>query len=306
MFFDPKSLDFDSFEFLTFASPERRCLYSLNPVGLIGRMERAWIGTFEDYSKSRAAALDEHDAKAIDQYHDNLRTIEQHIGTLTRQIEKLKFKLNLLEPFDESLGAPNPFRAPLVVDISCAPRGHLLAMLNYLARCQLADFQQVALAYSLVTDQAASEDAYSYGMQDVAVVPGFYGQMRLKHDLLILALGFEGNRAFSLYRRLAPNKTYLIVGDTQDEERPFYLQRSRINNHALITIYGNTVVQMPSRDPFEFARHFRQFLIREIEPISKSFNVYFSCLGTKLQALGAFLALQSHPYVQVELSAPRR
>lgn len=306
MFTDAKGLQLDGYELLVFGSPEPRCLHGLGSIPQLGRLERAWIVTFADYDEGQPKDLCREDISVIKQYHDHIAILENHLAAHTSRINTIALRLSALQPLDDQLGSPNPFELPLVVDISCAPRGHLLALLNYLARCQRADSQAISIMYSLVNRQAVSEDAYSYGMQDVAVVPGFYGQIRLKHDLLILVLGFEGNRAFSLYKRLAPNKTFLIMGETNDDDRLFYKERAHLNNHGLIHISGNELREMPSRDPYAFARELRKLLQMEIEPLAERFNVYFSCLGTKLQTLGAFLALQSHPYVQVIDSLPTR
>jgi len=306
MFTEAQDLQLDAYELLVFGSPEPRCLHGLGSISELGRLERAWLVTFADYDGGQPTDLCREDISAIRQYHDHIVALEKQLNEHTSRINKIGRRLNVLQPFDDNLGPVSPFELPVVVDISCAPRGHLLALLDYLARCQQATRQSVSIMYSLVSRQSVSEDAYSYGMQDVSVVPGFYGQIRLRHDLLILVLGFEGNRAFSLYKRLAPNKTFLIMGVTNDADRLFYRERAHLNNHGLIHIYGNDLREMPSRDPYAFATELNNFLRAEIEPLAERFNIYFSCLGTKLQTLGAFLALQSHPYVQVIDSIPTR
>jgi hypothetical protein len=61
---------------------------------------------------------------------------------------------------------------------------------------------------------------------------------------------------------------------------------------------------MPSRDPEAFSRSLLDRL-NVIDP-GDEFNVYFSCLGTKAQVVGAFLALRYHPRVQVLDALPTR
>jgi hypothetical protein len=304
--FSESSVKLDRYELLLFASPEERCLYGLNNITHDAKLCRAWlIGFDDDYSSNNAESHGTAN-KAIGLYQQNRQELETELLKHTSQLTRLNMRLNVLEPFEDVFGTDNPFRAPLVVDISCAPRGHLLALLKCLAQCQRTSEQHVVLIYSLVKRQAATEDFYSYGMQDVVVVPGYPGQIRLKHDLLILALGFEGNRAFSLYRRLAPNMTFLIVGETGEPDAMFYREQALTNNHGLIHIYGNQLLTMPSRDPYAFCSQFARFLAEKIKPLSEKFNVYFSCLGTKLQTVGAFLALTNHPYVQVVDSLPTK
>ena len=103
-----------------------------------------------------------------------------------------------------------------------------------------------------------------------------------------------------------PNKTVLILGDSGDDERSFYLEQARANNHGLLHIHGNREYIMPSRDPIDFARTLRKFIDEEVKPLEDRYNIYFSCLGTKAQTVGAFLTLQSYPSIQVLDSLPSR
>ncbi len=304
--FSLPAIELENYELLVFASPEPRCLHGLKTIPTIGTLQRAWIIEFSDYNQNQPADSSQIDIEVFKKYHQNLATLHEVIGSYTPNIVPLTYRLNLLEPFDDQLGSPSPFNHPLVVDISCAPRGHLLALLNYLARCQSTTHQRIVMMYSIVQRQAEEEESYSFGMQDVAVVPGFNGRIRLKHDLLIIVLGFEGNRAFSLYRRLDPNKTYLILGDSSGPDRDFYIERAKKNNHSLLHSHGNKSRFMSSRDPRLFAFEFGKFLREEIQPLVDRYNVYFSCLGTKTQTVGAFLAIQSHPYIQVVDALPTK
>jgi hypothetical protein len=265
-----------------------------------------WVSEFSDYDREQPTDLSHADSLAITKYKENRNAIKGWMQDNAPRVEMVQCCLDLPAPFETLLGAPTPFRAPLVVDISCAPRGRLLALLRYLAKCQEHSGQRVSLMYSLVKRQAPSEEAFSYGMQDVRVVPGFAGQVRLKKDLLIIVLGFEGNRAFSLHRRLMPNKTILILGDSGDSERDFFLRQARANNHALLNTHGKEIHVMASRDPIRFAQEFEEVLKTRIEPVIDKFNIYVCCLGTKLQAVGAYLALRKYPYVQVVDALPSR
>ena len=302
--FTSRQIELENYELIVFASPEPRCLYGLKTLPLIGNLRRAWIVEFTDYNQKQPPDSSQIDRDTFQQYHRNLSKLVEVISALTSNIEHLSYRLNLLEPFDYQLGRPTPFEYPVILNISCAPRGHLLALLHYLARCQTAHVQRIVMMYSLVQTQFEDEESFSFGMQDVAVVPGFNGQVRLKHDLLIMVLGFEGNRAFSLYRRIDPNKAFLILGDSAGEDREFYLKRAKKNNHGLLNSHGNKSLVMPSRDPVLFARRFNEFLETEIRPLANRYNIYFSCLGTKTQTVGSFLTLQAHPYIQVVDALP--
>jgi len=294
------------FELMLFASPEARCLYGLDAVRGLGSPKRAWVFEFSDYEGAQPRDASISDVNAVSEYKNNRGEIDRWLDVTGAEKRRVLCSFGLLEPIDNCVGPPNPFNLPLVLDISCAPRGRLLALFDYLARCQAKTGQRVHLMYTLVQRHAVDEGAFSYGIQDIAVVPGFNGVIRLRRDLLIIVLGFEGNRAFSLYRRLMPNMTYLILGDSGDTDREFYLSQSETNNRSLLCIHGNEKLTMASRDPVLFAKQLDGFLKGRVEPVQGRYNVYFSCLGTKLQTLGAYLAIRAHRYIQVIDTIPSR
>jgi hypothetical protein len=299
--------DLEEVEVILFASPEQRCLYGIENLGDKYHVCRVWIVSFLDSSVNQPSDLAVEDLEAVDRYQRNLSTLMSWAEAAGSEVTECHLNLNLLEDFDSVLGSPNPFTNPLIVDISCAPRGHLFALLNYLARCQIANLQQVVLMYSLVARHSHSEDDYSYGMQDVAVVPGYPGTVRIRKDYLVILLGFEGNRAFSLYRRLDPSMTTVILGDTGSEfDREHYFSQASKNNASLIALPSVSSCIMPSRDLYLFVSTFDSFLDEVTRTRGEEYNIYFSCLGTKLQTVGAFLVLQKYPSVQVVDALPTR
>lgn len=294
------------YELLLFVSPENRCLCGLGDTDAIGTIRQTWIIEFEDYDRAQPCDIEEPDKVAIAQYKVNREKMFGWSKAKSEHTQRRVRHLNLLQPFDLCLGSPTPFSLPLVVDISCAPRGHLLALLNYLERCQRDFSQRVLLMNSSVQNYSNDESDFNYGIQDIAVVPGFNGQIRQRQDLLIVIMGFEGNRAYALHRRLLPRKTFLILGDTKGHRRDFFIDQARLNNHSLLKIHGNEEILLPSRDLEAFSSQFNIFLHEQIKPLSNKFNIYLTCLGTKAQTVGTFLALHEHKYIQVLDALPTR
>jgi hypothetical protein len=296
----------NDYELLAFASPEIRCMYGPRFLQSVGNLKRSWLFEFADYDDPYPLDVSDADRSAAKQYRSNrdeLHTIFREQGA---EVERSITYLDVLESYQSYFGSSNHFRHALVVDISCAPRARLLALLSYLSECQRRWNQKVILVYSTVRRHSIDEEAFSYGIQDIAVVPGFHGRVRLRQDLLVAVLGFEGNRAFAVYRRLMPHKAYLILGDSQDESRTFYMEQALKNNQGLLRIHGNKTCVMASRNPLTFAESLNTFLQNEIHPLSDRFNVYFSCLGTKPQTIGSFLTLRQYPYIQLLESVPSR
>jgi hypothetical protein len=299
MFAEYQSRSLPGADLIVFASPEARCTYAIER---LDQVKRVWLIDFRDYS-GHSATLSPPDVLARAMYEENRQRIMELSAARGIEVVPCPAVLNFLQPFSELI-PDNALDAAVILDISTAPRGHLFAALRFLSDMQEARGTRAFLGYTEVGSHSEEEDAFSYGMQDVAVVPGFEGTMRIRRDLLMLVLGFEGNRAYSLYRRLAPARTNLVLGDSGDSMREFYLDRARRNNHALLHIHGNEALVMPSRDPEAFCRALRERL-RELD-MNDEFNLYFSCLGTKAQVVGAFLALRFHPRVQVLDALPTR
>lgn len=290
-------------DLLVFASPEPRCTYAATSLG--ANVRRLWIVDFQEYAVSHSR-LSETDLHVRDEYAKNFEHLRRIGERLPGGVATLPAVLNYLQPFAElatrhTIGTDG---VALVVDISTAPPGHLFALLAFARQLQISHGTRVLVAYVQVESHSPSEDAFSYGMQDVAVVPGFEGKIRIARDVLLLVLGFEGNRAYSLYRRLAPARTELIVGDSYDDQRDFYIATSRRNNHSLLHIHGNKATLMSSRDVDLFAQQVGAKLDELAQ--DREQNIYFSCLGTKAQVLGAYLALRSRPHVQVLDALPTR
>jgi hypothetical protein len=290
---------------IMFLSPELRCLEGIKQILAQDTVGHIVAFHFLDYEQSQPPDNPPVDREAVRAYHMNRATLARLASENDIRIDELRTSLYYLRAFQNALEKLKPLSSA-ILDISCAPRGHLLTLLRELAKFQRTRECHVRLLYAIAARMATSEDAYSSGVQDIVVVPGLNGKMRSRQDMLVLIAGFEGNRALSVYRRLMPQRTIILLGDSEDSDRDCFLQQAHRNNHSLLHIHGNRHATLPSRDPFGCAATLDRLLL-DIETTERDrFNVYLSCLGTKAQTVGAFLALLKHPHVQVLHSLPTR
>jgi len=224
-------------------------------------------------------------------------------------LKKMRKILGKAGPFDViSTSKNNPFSAVnhfkealnelkltvrksvITIDITTFTKRHILFLLRAIDDLNL--WPSIRLLYSEPEDYVT--DLYlpmSTGIRQVSTIPGFVGTQPLtKPALLIVFLGYEGDRAISLFENLDPNEVILIIPDP-----PYHLEwkgRTEEMNKYLIELIGeNQIEYANSRNPF--------IVTSELERIIKSYdlNEWHLCIapfGTKPQTIGIYLFWQKH------------
>ena len=185
------------------------------------------------------------------------------------------------------------------VDITTFTKQYLLVLLKYLKKQQP---KSVRLFYTEPEDYAVKwSKPLSYGLIDIVSVPTYGGHSYTdKENLLILILGYEGDRAYGIWERLSPHKTIAIIG------RPSFkdLWEGRVeqfNRKLLSKLPKNSIYYSPTLDPFQVKKD----LDTLIEHHLARFNIAISPLGSKPQVIGCYLSLSLHPEVQVIYAIPK-
>ncbi len=130
----------------------------------------------------------------------------------------------------------------------------------------------------------------SYGVKYVAPVPFYAGiQYPERPDLLVLFLGYEGERAVRLWRTVEPEHTIAIVANPAF--RPGGHLPTIRNNRTLLELDRSVLEQrqVAAGSPGAVFR----LLLQISEQFSK-WNVMVSCLRPKVQVLGAFLFFEQY------------
>ena len=131
----------------------------------------------------------------------------------------------------------------------------------------------------------------STGIRQINTIPGFVGTQPLtKPALLVIFLGYEGDRAISLFENLDPNEVIVVIPNP-----PYHIEwkgRTEEMNRHLIELIGEDRIEYAnSRNPFIIAS--------ELEKIIENYdlNDWHLCiapLGTKPQTVGIYLFWQKH------------
>jgi hypothetical protein len=185
-----------------------------------------------------------------------------------------------------------PGQHTATVDITTFTKRHLLLLLRMLDDVGL--WPHLRLLYTEPRDYVT--DLYSpmsSGLREISPVPGFGGQeFPSKPLLLVVFLGYEGDRALALFENLDPNEAILVV--PKPAYHPEWEGRTEDLNAALISLLGaRKVVYADSRDPLRVATALSS-LLQDPEYAADKFNRYVSPLGTKPQVVGLYLYWREH------------
>jgi len=172
----------------------------------------------------------------------------------------------------------------ITIDISVLPKSYLLVMLKAIETLRA---NKVRIIYT--------EPAYyyperlTYGVSSIGYVPLYNGSLTpLKHDLLVVFLGFEGERTYAIWEHFEPQKAIGYVGNPGF--RPAYVETARRLNKAFLHEKGVEEREVSAIDHGE--------VCQQLETLWKSnqdHDILISPLGTKIQALGVYLFKRNNP-----------
>ena len=270
----------DSF-YICWASPEYRCLGGVLKLSEDYFAEHIIIITYEHKSEKR----EENIIKMKDLFKDKGK-VEQIFVNEDAPLPIFSILCKRIKNHIEKKNKPI-----ITIDISTAIKWHLLVFLKYLNSIKLLKF--VRFIYTEPEDYYTNIlKPMSFGLKEIFPIPTFSGNFDFDNEnLLVVILGFEGNRAYSLYENMDTAETILLIADPPYYEK--WKGRAEKMNQKIINLVGkDKIKKIDSRDPFKVAQQLKIILSDEKY---KNYNHFISPLGTKLQLLGLFLYLETKP-----------
>jgi len=250
------------------------------------RLKEVILLVFVNYFDSRAEGSD-WDDEAVALYQTNYVTAKDLVSSAGLAFREIRLTLDDLPEFIENvteLGSAN-----FVLDFSTMPRSYLLLFLRH------SPLAPTTLVYTLAKARKTDELAYTTGVKDVVILPGFEGIVGHKPTLLVLSIGFEGARAYNVFRLYEPTATLVFLGDpgtVAGDDRGSILAAVKANNSTLLATDTVHYEQLPSFDPAEFARIAQVYIDQMVMRLNKKhlsdIDVILAPVGTKVQALGLF------------------
>lgn len=189
-----------------------------------------------------------------------------------------------------------------IIDITTLPKNYILGIAK-----EFDSHNNLFLYTRSKGHRTPKQDERFIGVSQIVVVDGFGGEISLeKEDLLILILGFEGNRAFSFISEFATERIVAVIGAprTNKENDDFYISTAKkcneylLNNSAVLEIDQS----VHSYDHVQFCKNLEVIVATLTE--TKSYNICISPLGTKAQTLGLYLYWRNNKETQILYAIP--
>jgi hypothetical protein len=184
----------------------------------------------------------------------------------------------------------------ITIDISGFTKIYLLELMYYLVK-----EKSLSLPRLLHTTQRYLPTKLTRGIEQITTIPHYYGRPSLeKETALVLFLGFEPDRALSVWKQYNPARTIALITNPPRHGNTDYLKYARHNNADLLALPSVTVGDVPPDNP----QAVRDVLESIHEEIKDSYNMVIGPFGTKSQVVGVFLFCSAHREVQVIYSFP--
>lgn len=187
----------------------------------------------------------------------------------------------------------------ITIDVTTFTKQYLLVLLKFIEKQKP---KSTRLFYTEPEDYAVKwNKPLSYGLIDIVSVPSYGGHFYVeKENLLILTLGYEGDRAYGIWERVAPHKTIILIG--KPSFRDSWEGRVEEFNKRLISkLPEGSINYIPTLDPFEVSKNLDDLIKR----YSEKFNISVSPLGPKPQVVGCYLSVRKYPDVQIIYAVPK-
>lgn len=192
----------------------------------------------------------------------------------------------------------------VLVDISGLTRNYLL----HFAR--ILDSYLTLFLYTSRVNRLLTDEEQSLSIRKIIPIDGFEGISHIERtDLVVLILGYEGNRALAFLNRFETNPVFAMIGIpfSNDPEIDNTYKRGVANaNSKLLKVHRVAMYQpfLHSLDPFTFAKELNDAIVSF--PNLQDYNICISCLGTKMQTLGLYVYWKYNRACQLLYSIPYR
>jgi len=268
--------------FICSASPEERCLGSINKLTPDYKVDKVFLLVYKDHDSDIRAT---------------------HLAEMRRKLSKVgdvvEFPIDeenpivcikrILRDISDAL-IKNPGLS-ISLDFSTLIKWHLLLLLKGSKRQGF--LHRIRFIYTEPEDYVINLfQPLSFGIRKIFSIPTYSGNYDFsKEALLVLMLGYEGDRALGLYEEIDPNECLLLIPDPPYREE--WKGRTETMNKAIINMVGKSKISyIHSRNPNEVCEQLKRLLSK---PEYRDFNHIISPLGTKPQVLGLFLYLIKNP-----------
>lgn len=277
--------------FICCAGFEDRGIQSVAKMGMAFRTRFSIIFVVEDpfYKQQVDTNLFKLQAELGKRTGEGVFVIRCQRDTPTEAINQLRSVWKRCQPKDMD----EPY---ITIDISSFTKIYLLELLYFL----VAE-QNMGIPRLIHTTQTYAPTRLTRGVEQITTVPNFFGSVSMeKEALLIIFLGFEPERALSIWKHFNPVRTIGIITSPPRDGKAEYLEYAKRNNARLLSMPNVETRTVPPDDPYA-ARNVLEAIHHDVKD---GYNMIIGPFGTKSQTVGVFLFCLEHPRAQVVYSFP--
>lgn len=191
----------------------------------------------------------------------------------------------------------------ILIDISTFVKPYFYCLLKLLKQeCEISGICATYTEPANYGKPFQERIAFTRGLDHVGEIPSFNGSTDIdKKNMLVIMLGFEGQRALEVLRSVQPDKTIVINGFPA--YRSEFKDVSLINNLNVVR-EGECLSELQfssANDPFETYRTIEKLY----NDWSRCYNFSLAPLGPKPMALGACLFALQHSDTRILYAYPQ-
>lgn len=262
--------------FICTGSPEERCLGSIKKLENNYKINKLFILKYSHINETREKHINEMN-RILNEIgvikEEILIDEEAPIPMINEIIEKMK-------KYTKDIKNPK-----ITIDISTFIKWHLLVFLNALDLTGI--FNKCRFLYTEPKEYIIDLfQPLSFGIKEIFPVPLYCGNIDFAKDcLLVIFLGYEGDRAMALLENIDPTECLLLV--PKPAYHPEWEGRTEEMNKEIINTVGESNIKyIDARNPIVTAKVLQEILS---ERKYSDYNILIAPLGTKPQALGLYL-----------------
>ncbi|MDI9395951.1 MAG: hypothetical protein QM426_11320 [Euryarchaeota archaeon] len=193
-----------------------------------------------------------------------------------------------------------------IINITTFPKNYIIRLAK-----EFDDSNNIFF-YSKSDYRKPNENELKIGVGKIIPIEGFEGTRELNsEDLLVLVLGFEGNRALSFVSKFSPFKILPLISipkKNNEVDEKFYedvkeCNRLLLRKHRILKSKNGLFFRVSSLNHLDFASELNN-IIKEYK--REGVDICVSSLGTKPQALGMYLYWKEHKDTQILYSVPSK
>lgn len=268
--------------FICCGSPEERCKGTIMKLSSNYKANVVFLLRYTDHESKRRE-------ENIKEMKERLKNVGEIVEVFVDEDKPLPLLTNIIQNIERY--ASEPGKPRITIDISTIIKWHLLILFKALD----LKYPQKELRILYTEPKDYITDLFqplSFGINRIFPIPTYSGDYDFSKDsLLVLLLGYEGDRALALFEEIDPVDCLLLI------PKPAYHKewegRTEEMNKGIINIVGKSKIKhIDSRNPALVAYQLYEILSSSIY---SKYNHIISPLGTKPQTLGLYLYLSTDP-----------